>query len=452
MKRFIFLSFFLLLFYTKSASEVISFLPEDDEALEYSTYTVSGIEHEFLALADKREINGKIYRAVRRGGSLTNIHKGYIRSFMREEEGKVYCVTVTDHGDFRDEILLYDFNLQPGDRYRYEGLDNEGWPLDEGHNVVIIENVEVKEMYGRERIVQTTNFGTVVSGIGCLDNAYLDAPFLDQGLLITTLYGLPGFRGRYSISGGYDLDRKPTWQERTEPERDFLPMLKEGRMWEYTGGLFYRLENPVELYGKSYYPAYRSMTRDFSEKQLMAYMRENCGQVFLRSAGLENLPESEYVFSTYGEETLLYDMNVKQGDVFDLFVTLFRQLPDVGNPGDLVIEEVKDVEGIDGTPMRRYVHTLTFTYLEGVGPVNNGTIVQPVLPAAYMEYRHNLLRMYDGDEVAYDNAHFLGVEEIAAEADGEAEYFTLQGIRTDAKAPGIYLRQQGGKTEKVIVR
>lgn len=48
-----------------------------------------------------------------------------------------------------------------------------------------------------------------------------------------------------------------------------------------------------------------------------------------------------------------------------------------------------------------------------------------------------------------------GVENVAAdmEADGDAEYYTISGVRVQgAPAPGIYLRRQGDKVAKVVVR
>ncbi len=46
------------------------------------------------------------------------------------------------------------------------------------------------------------------------------------------------------------------------------------------------------------------------------------------------------------------------------------------------------------------------------------------------------------------------ITEIEADnaADGNAEYFNLQGVRVDNPIPGLYIRRQGGKTEKVYIR
>ncbi len=53
-----------------------------------------------------------------------------------------------------------------------------------------------------------------------------------------------------------------------------------------------------------------------------------------------------------------------------------------------------------------------------------------------------------------DRQIVTGIEDVEAEADGEAEYYDLRGIRINAEAlaPGIYLRRQNGKVEKVAIR
>lgn len=47
-----------------------------------------------------------------------------------------------------------------------------------------------------------------------------------------------------------------------------------------------------------------------------------------------------------------------------------------------------------------------------------------------------------------------GVDSViaGAESDGPAEYYNLQGIRTDANTPGMYIRRQGDKSAKVIIK
>lgn len=51
------------------------------------------------------------------------------------------------------------------------------------------------------------------------------------------------------------------------------------------------------------------------------------------------------------------------------------------------------------------------------------------------------------------NGQVSGIENIATDATAnEAIYFNLQGQRVNADQPGLYIRQQNGKAEKIIVR
>lgn len=45
-----------------------------------------------------------------------------------------------------------------------------------------------------------------------------------------------------------------------------------------------------------------------------------------------------------------------------------------------------------------------------------------------------------------------GVEDITVDADGSAEYYTLQGVKVSGNEPGLYIRRQGNKVQKVLVK
>lgn len=69
------------------------------------------------------------------------------------------------------------------------------------------------------------------------------------------------------------------------------------------------------------------------------------------------------------------------------------------------------------------------------------------------------LAFYTGtqmDIIAYRkvNDTQTGIDGIAVDGNAKAEYFTLQGTRVegDTLAPGFYVRRQGGKTAKIMVR
>lgn len=55
--------------------------------------------------------------------------------------------------------------------------------------------------------------------------------------------------------------------------------------------------------------------------------------------------------------------------------------------------------------------------------------------------------------ITYEGGVLSGVEAVVAEdADAAVEYFNLQGVRVDAEQPGLYIRRQGNKVSKVVIR
>lgn len=433
------------------------------------------------------EIEGIRYRVLLESNSIFPLADGVgkTRAYMREDAGRVYCrFQVNTYGESKTEkeFLLYDFNLKPGDSYRYElpfndpSADIEQMPeFYENEYTIRILSVEEKEIYGKKRIVQTIGYpegyefareeNRIISGIGYERDGTIDNPFLDRGHQLASLwYTHPCFEGLYDFAGKRHDCEQP-WEERAAGEREFLPMLKSGRVWEYEwivskedlnqnpAHAYYRLSDAESIHGVEYYPVFRSGDESFAREVSVGYIRENCGQVFVRLKNRSQIPASEKTFENIGEETILYDLNLKENDKvcfskYTRFQSLVFYDYQVGLSEDIIY---------DSEPFaRRYVETTACDFLEGVGPVVNATLTYPMIDATYYELpkkkRLYLKRMWDDGELVFESSRFSGVEEIATEADGEAQYFTLQGIRTDAKAPGIYLRRQGGKTEKVIVR
>lgn len=61
--------------------------------------------------------------------------------------------------------------------------------------------------------------------------------------------------------------------------------------------------------------------------------------------------------------------------------------------------------------------------------------------------------IYNADEMLLTVTKATGINDIAAEiAEGEAEYFNLQGVRVMEPAAGLYLVRKAGKVSKVIVK
>ncbi len=61
--------------------------------------------------------------------------------------------------------------------------------------------------------------------------------------------------------------------------------------------------------------------------------------------------------------------------------------------------------------------------------------------------------IYNAEEMLLTVTKAAGINDIAAEvAEGEAEYFNLQGVRVMEPAAGLYLVRKAGKVSKVIVK
>lgn len=49
-------------------------------------------------------------------------------------------------------------------------------------------------------------------------------------------------------------------------------------------------------------------------------------------------------------------------------------------------------------------------------------------------------------------AQFSGLEDVTADTTAAVEYFDLQGRRVENPASGLYIRRQGSKAAKVLVK
>lgn len=62
--------------------------------------------------------------------------------------------------------------------------------------------------------------------------------------------------------------------------------------------------------------------------------------------------------------------------------------------------------------------------------------------------------VYDLPDVPITIGDTSGISDIGADVNAKVEYFNLRGLRVDAAdlVPGIYIRRQGSKVSKVIVK
>ena len=62
------------------------------------------------------------------------------------------------------------------------------------------------------------------------------------------------------------------------------------------------------------------------------------------------------------------------------------------------------------------------------------------------EARSNLRGIY------LDKEESSGIENVAVDANAPVEFYNLQGVRVDEPANGIFIRRQGNKAVKVLVK
>ena len=462
MKRIILLSIALAAF-AVGESFANSLLPEDNEVLCYGTYkldkTYQMVNTTVIAIDGETVIDGKTYKMLRASNSVLNLDEGRIVAFVRSDGDKVYMIENDNENSDPDHVypkesLLYDFSLKPGDSFTYGDMEMK------------VESRTEEYIGGKKRIVLYTENPwryKIISGIGCEENGFFYCPFLKDP-------GIDCFTGAEKVffdmvctTDGKRVGEENGWNLNLGI-KDFSPMLKENRIWVYQGDkgnlAYYRLKDKVELCHRMYYPVFRGADENFTDEIFVGYMRERNGQIFLRPCNFHLLPVGEMSFWNYGEETLLYDFNLKEGEFFRLNAF-------IRSKGDCSIkaQHAKEVNYYPDSSQRRWIATECCEYMEGIGVIKNGTLIFPRI-SDLDEYwiplsesiSYNLTKVIDNGETMFEMDKFTfssGISEktdFAAEAEGEAEYFTLQGIRTDAKAPGIYLRRQGGSIGKIIVR
>ena len=96
----------------------------------------------------------------------------------------------------------------------------------------------------------------------------------------------------------------------------------------------------------------------------------------------------------------------------------------------------------------------------GLGAASNAQRLSRVLLATDRKDGHTLdawvsVPLQGIAHFSYDGDSTVGVSDIAADgsdADAPVEYYNLSGVRVDNPSPGLYIRRQGTRTQKVIIR
>ncbi|MCM1076480.1 MAG: fibronectin type III domain-containing protein [Bacteroides sp.] len=114
---------------------------------------------------------------------------------------------------------------------------------------------------------------------------------------------------------------------------------------------------------------------------------------------------------------------------------------------------VQEARNPDVDPKWRTMRVLTATDLpfNGEFALNpESRFVKISVPTVSGEVYLNSLRISDAD--GNFGADFSGIADVIADREAEVEYFNLQGVRVANPTPGLYIRRQGTRVEKVVIR
>ncbi|MDE7475428.1 MAG: hypothetical protein K2M71_07350, partial [Duncaniella sp.] len=122
--------------------------------------------------------------------------------------------------------------------------------------------------------------------------------------------------------------------------------------------------------------------------------------------------------------------------------------------GSTVRMKIQEPRNADIAPTWRTIRVLTEKDLPFKGEIdlNPASRFIKITPASVSgAVSLNAFRISDS-QGSFGN-DFTGIADITADDDNApVEYFNLQGIRVDNPTPGLYIRRQGKKVEKVVVR
>ena len=290
--------------------EFYEYTPLVREGAEWGYFigdTAEEVDFYRLRLSGEEEINGNIYKKCWcytdcEFSESTAVLCGY----LREENKRVYVL----YQNAGSEYLLYDFNLQEGDEYGQH-------PWFNGTVTLPIESVDyVLTTEGlRKRYFVGSNV-CYIEGIGIVGTHLGD-------MLRPGDYYEENATFNYEKNQGNNVVYQQTDNEIgfTDPcinygaSYEYTPLVREGVVWHYSyyGELYkFSFLGEEEIDGKIYRKCYKFDEKsDITESNgtLIAYLRE----------------ENRQVYSIFddSEETMIYDFNLKVGDIYNSLYNQF---------------------------------------------------------------------------------------------------------------------------------
>ena len=172
---------------------------------------------------------------------------------------------------------------------------------------------------------------------------------------------------------------------------------------------------------------------DGSYKAVETFLDINTIGQTVEKVFIDNTSDYEIITSEY------FDANNMPTSRVQYFSRVVYQFND---HGDIILNEMS--EKYDGRPEEIVAgYEYSYTYDE------NGNIkefVQSVFDYDSGEYVEDVKMIYG------EYAQFSGLEDVTADTTAAVEYFDLQGRRVENPASGLYIRRQGSKAAKVLVK
>ncbi len=285
--------------------EFYEYTPLVREGAEWGYFigdTAEEVDFYRLRLSGEEEINGNIYKKCWcytdcEFSESTAVLCGY----LREENKRVYVL----YQNAGSEYLLYDFNLQEGDEYGQHPWFNGTvtLPIESVDYVLTTEGLRKRYFVG-SNVCYIEGIGIVGTHLGDMLRPN-DYPYEENATF------------NYEKNQGNNVVYQQTDNEIgfTDPcinygaSYEYTPLVREGVVWHYSyyGELYkFSFLGEEEIDGKIYRKCYKFDEKsDITESNgtLIAYLRE----------------ENRQVYSIFddSEETMIYDFNLKVGDIYN---------------------------------------------------------------------------------------------------------------------------------------
>ena len=291
--------------------EFYEYTPLVREGAEWGYFigdTAEDVNFYRLRLSGEEEINGNIYKKC---WCYTDCEfdesTAVLYGYLREEDKRVYVL----YQNAGSEYLLYDFNLQEGDQYGQHPWFNGAvtLPIESVDYVLTTEGLRKRYFVG-SNVCYIEGIGIVGTHLGDMLRPN-DYPYVENATF------------NYEKNQGNNVVYQQTDNEIgfTDPcinygaSYEYTPLVREGVVWHYSyyGELYkFSFLGEEEIDGKIYRKCYKFDEKsDITESNgtLIAYLRE----------------ENRQVYSIFddSEETMIYDFNLKVGDIYNSLYNQF---------------------------------------------------------------------------------------------------------------------------------